>query len=150
MRKHILITVAVLAAGAVIAQIHVETLSYQPIVRVEMPDGVSYTAVLDSTPERPACGIASRKFITPLKADCPECRIVYARCQREGQAPPAVAELLEKGEAHSLVSMPGVSITIEGTRDAARRSCEFIAESVQRLGVESARCESTTPRVPKT
>lgn len=149
MKKHILIVVAVLALGGLIAQMHVATQSYQPVVRVQGPAGLSYTAVLDARRERTACGVASQQFIAPLKLDCPECRIIYARCRREGEGLPALAEQLHGGPGHSLVSMPGVTITIDGTPDLTSRTCEQIASSVQRWGIEGARCVAAAPDAPR-
>lgn len=150
MTKHIFIAVAVLLLGGVIAEMHVATQSYQPIVRVESPDGVTYTAVLDTRRERPACGVASQRFVEPIRATCPECRIVFARCRREGEGLPALAGELGAEEPYSLVRMPGVSIAIEGSPDNVRRTCEMIASGAQKLGVQSARCAATAPQVPRT
>lgn len=150
MIRHVLFAVAALLVGGVIAHYHVAAQSYQPMVRVETPDGVSYTAVLDTVHERPACGVASERFVAPIKADCPECRVVFARCRREAEGLPALANELATAEGRSLVSMPGISISIEASPEAARRTCQWIVESVHRLGVQSARCVAAAPAGPKT
>jgi hypothetical protein len=139
--KHVLIAAAVLLAGGVIAHFHVAAQSYQPMMRVVTPDGVAYTVVLDAVQERRACGVASEQFVATIKADCPECRVAFARCRREGEGLPAVAAELPSGREHSLVSMPGLSIRIDAPTAEARRTCEWIAESVTSLGVPAARCE---------
>ena len=150
MRKHVLVVVAVLAVGGLIAQIHVAAQSYQPIVRVVSPDGVVYTAVLATMHERPACGVASQRFIEPIQANCPECKIVFARCRRQGEGMPAVASESEARQAYSLVDMPGLSIAIEGSADSVRRTCEMIANGAHELGVQSARCVGADTGAPRT
>ena len=150
MIKHILIVVAALAVGGAIAQMYVPTQSYQPVVRIEAPNGITYTAILDRVQKRPACGVASQRFVGPILADCPECRIVLARCQRTGQKLPGLASELGTGEQYSLVRMPGVSIAIEGSPNEAQYTCELIANSVQNLGVKSAQCVGTASGAPKT
>lgn len=151
MIRHVLFAVAALLAGGVIAHYHVEAQSYQPMMRVVTPDAVSYTVVLDAVRERRACGVASEQFIATIKADCPECRVAFARCRREGEGLPAVAwEREDAGEGHSVVSMPGVSIRIDASADTARRTCEWVVESVNRLGVQSARCLAAAPDGPRT
>ena len=139
MRKHILIAAVALAFGGVIAHFHVAAQSYQPVLRVLAPDGVTYTAVLDAVHERPACGAASQRFLQPFAADCPECRVVFARCQREGEDLPELV-----GASGSLVQMPGVTMRIDAPPETARRTCEWIAETVHRLGVPGAQCVSAS------
>lgn len=140
MRKHILITVVALAAGGVIADLHVASQSYQAIVRIEGPDGAVYTAMLDPVPQRRACGVASQRFLEPLAADCPQCRVVFARCRREGEGVPAFLHASDPGTETPFLNMPGVRIRIDAPEETARRNCEWMAESVHRLGVTSARC----------
>ena len=132
MRKHILVVVAALLLGGTIAHFHVAAQTYYPVIRVSAPGAVTYTAVLDAVPERKRCGEASHRFVEPFKVECPECRIVLARCSRdlEGLEPPA----------DRAVYMPGVRIVIEGGAPAAQLACELIAGDVVKLGVSSARC----------
>ena len=150
MIKHVLFAGVALLVGGVIAHFHVAAQSYQPMMRVVTPDGVSYTVVLDTVHQRRACGVASEQFVATIKADCPECRVAFARCRREGEGLPAVAAELAMGNAESRVSMPGLSISIEASPEDARRNCQWIAENVQRLGVHSARCLAAAPAEPRT
>ena len=139
MRKQVLIAAAALGLGGLIAQLYVATQTYRPVVRVEGPDGVAYTAILSATRERPDCGAASERFLEPIRAACPECRIAFARCVRQGDG--LAASVMEGAKGpHAVVRMPGVSIAIDGAGDAERRDCELIANGVQRLGVPGARC----------
>jgi hypothetical protein len=146
MKKPLFVALGTLLLGGLIAQAYVAAQSYQPMVRVQTPGGVSYTAVLDSTKQRPACGLANDRFIESIKADCPDCRIAFARCRREGEGLPHLVAELGRAEGRSTVRMPGVTITIEGSPDQARRSCEQIASSVHRWGVGTAECIVGTPR----
>lgn len=148
MTRHVLIAVVALLAGGVIAHFHVAAQTYRPIVRVEAPDGVTYTAVLDAMHDRPACGAASLRFVTPLKADCPDCRVVFARCRREGEGLPTSAT--DTGKGGTLVRMPGVNIRIDAPNEKARSTCEWMAESVHRLGVQGARCVTAALHDPRT
>ena len=142
---HILIVVLALAAGGVIAHLHVASQSYQAIVRVEGPDGTVYTATLDPVAERRACGAASHRFLKPLANDCPECRVIFARCRREGEGLPAFVHAAEPGPDTSFLDMPGVRIRIDAPQETARRNCEWMEESVHRLGVVDARCVAAAP-----
>ena len=145
MKKHVLIAVAALAAGGVIAHLHVAAQSYRAIVRVEAPDGTIYTATLDPVAERQACGAASQRFLEPLANDCPQCRVVFARCRREGEGIPAFVHAREPGPDTPFLNMPGVRIRIDAPRDIARQNCEWMEQSVHRLGVVAARCVVAAP-----
>ncbi len=140
MTKHVLISVLALLAGGIIARFYVAAQSYRPIVQVESPDGVVYTAVLATVHERRACGAASQRFVQSSTVDCPECRIVFARCLREDEDPPAFAPAPDRSRDALRVEMPGVIVRIDAPRETARHTCEWIAERVHTLGVPSARC----------
>ncbi len=150
MRAHILIAVVALAVGGVIAHLYVAAQSYQAIVRVEAPDGTVYTAMLDPVAERRACGVASQRFLEPLANDCPQCRVVFARCQREDEERPAFAQTGGSGPQSPFLNMPGVRIRIDAPQEIARRNCEWMAQSMHGLGVASARCVAAAPQGPKT
>lgn len=139
MRKHVLIAAVALGLGGLVGHLHVASQDYYPVVRVSGPEGLTYTAVLDATDDRPECGEVSRRFVDSLKADCPECRVLLARCENELQG----LELdTKRGEpaGHPLVSMPGVSIAVEGNAGMARMGCELVAADAIKHGVSSAKC----------
>ena len=73
------------AAGAVLATYHVRNQHYYPVTRLASADGYAFLVVQDRVDTREACGAANDRFVEPLKATCPQCRIVYARCERELQ-----------------------------------------------------------------
>jgi len=135
MRKHLVIAVATLLLGGVIAHFHVAAQTYYPVIRVSAPGAITYTAVLDAVPERRRCAEASHRFVEPVKAECPACRIVLVRCTRE------LEELEPPGDR--TVYMPGARIVIEGGTGAAQRACELIASNVLKLGGARARCVAT-------
>lgn len=125
------------AVSVLIAHLHAVSQRYYPVVKVAAPDGVTFLAVLAETAERPACSEANRRFLAPLKADCPDCDIVYARCARELDG----LELALQDD-HPLpfpvVRAAGLRLAIEGDAAIAQAVCGFIALDVQRrLGAAS-------------
>ena len=148
MKKAILVTAMVLVLGGLIAQLHVAAQTYHPVVQVESAEGLRYTAILAAVDRSRACAAASHEFLEPLKADCPACRIVYARCTRDldeldaGMATPAA-------QASWLVEMPGVSIAIDGASEKARRTCQLMASDVAKRGVPAARCVAAGSPAPR-
>jgi len=137
--KYAIIAVVLLAASAWIAHLHVVSQSYHPVVRLESPEGLTYTAVQDPQQERQACGAANDRFLSPIKKSCAQCRVVLARCERQLEG----LELeVHEGRAlpHYLVSGPGVRMAIEGQVAAARASCQQIAAEMVRSGLRNAAC----------
>ena len=65
--KQAIIAALLIAAGAVLAHLHVVAQTYHPVVRLAAPDGLTYTALQDPTSERQACGEANERFIVPLR-----------------------------------------------------------------------------------
>ena len=126
------------ALGLWLAHLHVAAQSYVPVVKIDAPDELSYTAVLDTTPQRQACKEANRRFIEPLKARCPDCAVVFARCERELRG----LELALKRDdpiPHPVVLSPGLRIAVVGALQKAQSSCRAIAGGIARQG-PSASC----------
>ena len=145
----VFILLAAVVCASVLAELHVRSEKYHPIIKVESPERVSFLAVLDAVAERKACGEANRRFLEPIKTQCPECRIAYARCERElTAAEQAVA--LGDAASYPLVTMPGVKISVEADESEARRACKEIAEDVLKRGVERARCIASFGAAPRT
>jgi hypothetical protein len=138
MRRVIDVTVLLLIA-AWLAQWHVNKQSYYPVLKIAAGDEVFFTALLEPVAERRACGEATKRFLEPVRGDCPECKVVYARCERELHG---LEGALAAGKAipHPKVSMPGLHIAVEGDEAAAQASCEMIAVDALRRGVETATC----------
>src|SRR5207253_2436134 len=84
--KNAAIALAMIAAGGVLAYMHVASQVYYPVVRIASPDGVSYTALMDPTDDRRDCGAANERFLGPVKDQCKECKVVFARCERKSEA----------------------------------------------------------------
>src|SRR3954467_10486863 len=87
LRKYGVAIVAAVLVGAscVIAHLYVQSQVYYPVIHVALPEGVSVAAVLAETKERKACGTANDRFLTPIKQQCKECKLISARCERDLQ-----------------------------------------------------------------
>ena len=133
------IAAVLLGVAAAVAHIHASMQRYHPVVTVAAPENVRYIAVLDARADRPACSAASLEFLEPLRAQCPDCKVVSARCERELQGQ---EELVHLGRAtpHYVVAMTGVRIAIAADADKARATCTTMADEVVRSGVPSAAC----------
>jgi hypothetical protein len=131
--KHAIIAAVLILAGAAVAQLHSETQDYYPVVKIVEPHGASYTAVMDPVHERPACGEASKLFLEPVKAQCPQCQIVWARCERELNGLELAVFMGEPVE-HPVVSMHGLKVAITASEETARAACTLIAGDIVRSG----------------
>src|SRR3954470_12035830 len=83
MVKKTVIVVIALGIASLLAHLYVESQVYYPVVTLQLPEGVSVAAVFAETKERKACGAANDRFLAPIKAQCKECKVVSARCERE-------------------------------------------------------------------
>jgi hypothetical protein len=142
--KQAVIAVVLILAGSVIAHMHVVSQMYYPVVRIAAPEGLTYTAVQDATPERRACGQANDRFLAPIKQGCKQCQVVYARCERKLEG---MALAIDEGKAlaHFQVFAPGLRMAIDGPEEPARASCDFIAGDMVGRGVHSAACVNPRP-----
>ncbi len=128
-----------LVAAAAVAHFHVAAQSYYPVVRIAAPQGLSYLAVMDAQQERQGCGVANDRFLRPIKAMCDECRIVYARCERELEdleAKVRDGKLVE----YPRVDSPGFGMVILGDLNTAQKVCDFIAADMVKRGISTATC----------
>jgi len=139
--KQVLIAVILLAAGSVLAHMHIVTQTYHPVTRVSSPEGLVFTAVQAATRERHECGAANERFLTPVKNLCAQCKVMAARCERELE-PFERAVLQDRALGHYQVSAQGLHLAIQGPQEAARASCELMAGTLKRMGVASAACLS--------
>ena len=137
--KKLAIAAVLVGCAALIAHLHASTQTYHPVIKVAAPGGVDYTVVLDATGDRPACASAGKSFVAPMRAQCPDCEIVSARCERELHD---LELALERGRPVSLytVSMAGVRVAIEAEAARAKAACDVIAGTAVRHGVPSASC----------
>lgn len=137
--KQAIIVLALIAAGSVLAHMHVAVQTYHPVVRLTSPDGLTYTAVQDPTRERQACGAANDRFLGPVKQQCKDCKIVVARCERQLEG---LELALLDGEPmpHHRVLSPGLRIAIVGPLEKAKINCQVIVDELVRRGMRSAAC----------
>jgi len=138
MRKA-LILVALVAAGALLAHYHVANQHYFPVSKLVSTDGYTFHMVQDRTDAREDCGKANDRFLAPLKAACKQCKVVYARCERELQG----LELsLLMGDALPVYAViaPGVRLAMQGPPATLRRDCEAMAAAIVKTGVPHAAC----------
>jgi hypothetical protein len=138
--RNIIIAAVLVAAGAVLAHMHVVAQQYYPMVKVEAPEGLTYIAVQDARQERQACGDANQRFLVPIKAGCKDCKVVAARCERVVDGDEETALLEGKSNPNYLVVAPGLRMAIRGPGESARRNCEFIAKDMVSRGMTSAAC----------
>jgi hypothetical protein len=143
--KKAVIAALLIAAGAVLAHMHVVAQTYYPVVHVTTPEGLKYTAVFDRTDERRACGAKNDRFVAPFKAMCKECAVVLARCERELDG--LELELAEgKSVPYHRIYAPGLRVAISGPADMAKLGCDTIARGLTAQGMRSVACVyPTTP-----
>src|SRR6267378_6385217 len=80
--KQAIIALVLIGIGSWLAHLHVVSQLYYPVVQLSSPEGLTYTAVQDSTQARQACGAANERFLGPVKERCKQCQVVLARCAR--------------------------------------------------------------------
>ena len=137
--KKILLTVVLLGSGLALAQLFVDAMAYYPVIKVASLGGIEFTLVHDATGNRQACGVENRKFLEPLKKQCKECKVVYARCERQLEG----AELaLSRRETmpHYVVSASNLRMLVTGPSVAAKRACEDVAANMVKNGLQTAAC----------
>jgi hypothetical protein len=137
--KQALIALVLIGIGSWLAHLHMASQLYYPVVQLSSPEGLTYTAVQDSTHERQACGAANERFLGPVKERCKQCKVVFARCERvlEGLE---LALLEGVPLPHHRVFAPGIRMAIVGSPESAKATCEYIAGDMVKRGLRSAVC----------
>ena len=138
-RVALLLIVALLAVGGVYAHYYVETLTYYPTAKVELPGGFSFSVVQALQPDRAACGEANRRVLEPLAKTCKGCKIAYARCRRKIEGTDLLL-LTEPAPAFYVVVAPGLRMRVEGPPDQLAAVCDGIAEKLASAGTVNASC----------
>jgi hypothetical protein len=135
----ILFVATVVAISGVLAHMHVAAQIYHPVVQIRSPDGLTFTALQDETSERRTCGDLNDRFIRPIRAHCKQCRVVYARCDRQLTGMEAA---LASGRAlpYHLVFSPGLRLAISGPDAPAKQTCDFIASDLLNHDYRTATC----------
>jgi hypothetical protein len=134
-----IVLLAILAAGGVLAHMHVAAQVYHPVVRMTSPNGLVFTAVHEETAGRRECGEANRTFITPFRAKCPRCETVFARCARTLEGVPALVDQRQPIPDFLVIS-PGMRLVIAGPEAQARDACNFVAADMVTRGFSTAVC----------
>jgi hypothetical protein len=149
-RKHGVAILAVLLVGvsSVIAHLYVQSQVYYPVIRVALPEGVSVAAVLAQTKERKACGLANDRFLTPIKQQCKECKLISARCERELEG---LDLALRQGDPvpYPMVVAKEARVAFLGPPDLAKIGCDAAVASMIARGFKSATCMPARKTSPK-
>jgi len=142
--KKALIAVVLVAIASIAAHLYVQSQVYHPVVRLELADGLSITAILPETKERKACGLANDRFIAPFKQSCKDCKISMARCERElGGVELAMRDGLPV--PHPMVVARELRMAVMGPLDAAKAGCKVVAANMVASGVKTAVCVQPQP-----
>lgn len=135
--KQLLIALVLVAALVALAQMYVAGQTYTPVTRLASPDGMTFTTVQDTTSERTACGAANDRFLQPIKQQCKDCEIVFARCERDYEnVESALSDIA--GIPHHQVRAPGIRVHITGPEAPAKFTCEYIAQDMAKRGLHSS------------
>jgi hypothetical protein len=94
---------------------------------------------LDPKPSRPACSSAARAFLEPVRAQCPDCEVLWARCESELEDL-ALALDSEQPLPMYVVAMKGARVAIAAEDARARAACDLIAGDAVRRGAVRASC----------
>jgi hypothetical protein len=137
--KKALLLLVLLGAGALLARYHVANQYYYPVTQLASSDGYTFHLVQDRVDTRSACGEANDRFLAPVKARCPNCRVVYARCERELQGLELKLLMGEPVPVHVVVAR-GLRLAVDGQPESVRRDCEEMAVAIVRAGAGSAAC----------
>ena len=137
--KQAIIALVLIGIGSWLAHLHVVSQLYYPVVQLSSPEGLTYTAVQDSTQARQACGAANERFLGPVKDRCKQCQVVLARCERRLEG---LELALYDGVPlpHHRVFAPGIRMAIVGPLESAKTTCEYIAGDMVKRGLRSAAC----------
>src|SRR5438445_13157940 len=139
MYRKVIITVVVVGVASLVAHMYVQSQVYYPVVRLDLPDGLSITAVLPETKERKACGTANDRFVGPFKQTCKDCKIAMARCERHLEG---LELAMREGVPvpHPMVVARELRMAVMGPPEAAKASCQIVAADMVAKGMRTAVC----------
>lgn len=137
--KKTLLALVLLGGGLALARLYVEAAAYYPVVKISAPAGLEFTIVHDAMGSRQSCGAANREFIDPIKAECKECSVVYARCERELKGA-ELAVLRRQALPFHMVSASNMRLLVTGPSKVAKRACEDLATLIVKNGIQTATC----------
>src|SRR3954468_24446845 len=140
-RKYGVAILAVILVGvsSLIAHLYVQSQVYYPVIHVALPEGVSVAAVLAETKERKACGAANDRFLSPIKQQCKECKVISARCERELDG---LDLALRQGDPipYPMVIAKEARVAFMGPADLAKIGCGAGGATVGTKGFKAATC----------
>jgi hypothetical protein len=133
------LAVVLVGVASLIAHLYVQSQVYYPVIHVALPEGVSVAAVLAETKERKACGTANDRFLTPIKQQCKECKLISARCERELEG---IDLALRQGDPipYPMVMAKEARVAFMGPPDLAKIGCDAAAATMVAKGFKSAAC----------
>lgn len=138
-KKKTLLAVLLLGGGLALAQLYVESVAYYPVVKISAPSGLEFTFVHDAIGNREACAVANRGFVDPIKSECKECKVVYARCERDLKGA-ELALLQRKALPYYMVSASNMRLMVTGPPKIAQKACEDLALNIIKNGLHSTTC----------
>ena len=133
-RASVVLIVALLAIGSVIAHFWVRTLHYYPTARIETPDGYAFTVLQDVRASRDECGDANDRFLSPLDRICEKCRVVYARCLTKLEGVEQTLAVEDPPPLY-MVRAPGLRMAVTGPLARLRKVCVDIATGLVKTGI---------------
>jgi len=148
MSKRVAIALLLIVSASVIAHLYVQSQVYYPVVRLDLPEGLSITAVLPETKQRKACGAANDRFIAPFRQSCKDCKVAMARCERE-LVGLELAMRDQDAVPHPMVVAREARLAVMGPPERAMAGCKFLAASMIAQGLKTAVCVQPQLQTPK-
>ncbi|HET7833164.1 MAG TPA: hypothetical protein VFK88_09390 [Gallionella sp.] len=130
------IAIAILVAGIMIFR---PGQSYYPVLRADLPDGVSLTFIEQPWADEQKCLAENKKIVTEISGKCPACRIVRSSCSLQPE--PEWNQSLRGVPINIPVVHTGSQNILIGASVAeALAICTGMAEQITRQGKQRARC----------
>lgn len=128
--------IAVLAAASWWYQTYME---FHPSVRYSVPEGYSISMIQAPVRTRELCNAANDRVLTPVKRDCPVCKIENVSCDwRMSERERSIRDSTVRDGY--LITTPGMSMLLEGADAPARAACSQIAQLLSGKVSNSVAC----------
>ena len=144
----IALALVLIVTASVVAHLYLQSQVYYPVVRLDLPDGLSIAALLPETKERKACGAANDRFVAPFKQTCKDCKIAMARCERQLEG---LELAMREGVPlpHPMVVARELRMAVMGPPEAAKAGCQIVAKDMVAKGMRTAVCIPAQLPAPK-
>ncbi len=130
------IGVVVLAASSWWYQTYME---FHPSARYSVPEGYSITMIQAPVRTPELCSAANERVLTPVKRDCPACKIETVSCAwRMSERERSILDSTVRDGY--LITTPGMSMLLEGADTPARAACEQVAQMLAGKVSNSVAC----------